>query len=194
MTRHLVGLIGLAILSAAPLLGQSSAIGGETGCCAGAACCAQGGGNACCDCCPRCGCKLVPVCQMTCTKKKETINKYCCTCKDVCIPGVTRLCERGEGCNNGCQEGCDCHCRVREVHKLMIYPETKEKQVRGCTVQWVCPNCNPRGGSGSTSAPSVAPPMVAPPAAAPKSSALPPPRTTDAAPLPEDIRTVDTGY
>jgi hypothetical protein len=31
---------------------------------------------------------------------------------------------------------------VREAHKLMKYPVTKEVPVRKCTVEWVCPQCN----------------------------------------------------
>ena len=94
MKRYLVGLIGLALLGASPLSGQSCAFGGrsrlraQAGCNGGCNVC-NGGCNACCDCCPHCGCKLVPVCQITCTTKKTTEHEYCCACKEICIPGVT---------------------------------------------------------------------------------------------------------
>jgi hypothetical protein len=191
MKTFLIGLIGLGAIAATALLGQMPAFGGESACCPATA------GNACCDCCPNCGCRLVPVCQMTCTPKKTTTNKYSCVCKDICIPAVTRMCDGHDGCNSCCQscnEGC---CRVREVHKLVIHPVTKETQVRGCTVQWTCPNCGGRGPCTENSVPSVSP-MPASPAAPvplPSTRGLPPaPKVTDGPALPENIRMAGTGF
>jgi hypothetical protein len=134
--------------------------------------------NACCDCCPHCGCRLEKVCHIYCTTKKVVEYKYCCECKDICIPGVTPLLK---GCCGNCQSCCEGgHCCARETHKLLKYPVTKEVPVRQCTVEWVCPNC-----SGSGQAPSEAPAAPAP-AVQPRqrpSTPLPPPRTTEA-PIP----------
>jgi hypothetical protein len=224
MKKYLIGLVGLAAFAASSLLGQTLACGGES-CYAEAACdtgCngnCNGGCNNCCHYCPRCGCQLQPVCQMTCETKKTTEHKYCCECKDVCIPGVTRIGERCGGCdnsgacgggcaagcnacdpaNNGCQDNCDCRCRVRTVHKLMVCPVTKETQVKACTVTWTCPNCGGCGGCGEgTAVPGVGPAAPAPtaPAPPPSSNRLPPapPKTTNLAPMPEDIHTARTGY
>ncbi len=212
MKKYLLPTLGLALLWGIAFLGQAQA--GETACCGAAGCQAgcNAGCQACCDCCPHCGCKLVPVCQITCTTKKTTVHEYCCACKEICIPGVTRIGERNEccensgagnggckpcdPCNNGCQDGCDCRCRVREIHKLMVCPVTKETPVRACTVQWVCPNCSNCGGCGATAAPGAAPPMPGPaaPPPAPNTNRLPsPPKTTNIAPVPEDIRMVGAG-
>ena len=216
MTKYVLPTIGLALL-----WGLAAAQAGEATCC-GTAGCETGcntGCQACCDCCPHCGCKLVPVCQMTCETKKTTEHKYCCKCKEICIPGVTRIGERcdscdncgacGGGCNacdpcnNGCQDSCDCRCRIREVHKLVVCPVTKEHCVRACTVQWVCPNCSHCGSCDATSAPSVAPTAPAPaaPAApvapAPSSNRLPPPpktNTTSMPPVLEDVGTAQAGF
>ena len=99
MTKYLLPTLGLALLWGVAFLGQAQA--GEATCCGTPGCeaCGNGGCQAC-DCCPHCGCKLVPVCQITCTTKKTTEHKYCCTCKDICVPGVTRIGERCEGCEN----------------------------------------------------------------------------------------------
>jgi hypothetical protein len=189
MKRYLFGLIGLALFGASFLIGQTPAFGGES-CCPEAGCktCGDGCGNACC---PSCGCKLVPVCNIKCETKKEAIHKYCCTCKDICIPRVTPICQSGECCENGC-DGC---CRVREIHKLVIHPATKEHQVRVCTVSWTCPRC---GSNAPATIPSVAPAAPAAPTApvpAPGARRLPPPpKTTDIAPLPEDTRMAGAGF
>jgi hypothetical protein len=161
---------------------------------------------------------MEPVCHPTCETKKETVHKYCCKCKDICIPGVTPICQSGSACcdNSGangsggatgcatcdpCQDGCDCRCRVRTVHKLMVCPETKEHCVKGCTVTWACPHCGDCGsGCGeATAVPSVAPatpgPTAPAPAPAPKTDRLPPaPKTTNLAPMPENIRVAGAGY
>ena len=217
MKKYLFPTLGIALLWGIAFLGQAPAgeatCGGTAGC--GANCgngCCQG----CCDCCPRCGCKLEPVCQMTCETKKTTEHEYCCKCKDICIPGVTRIGERGEGCGscdnsgacgacgtcnnggnggNGCQDCGDCRCRVRTVHKLMVCPVTKEKSVKACTVQWVCPNCSNCNNCGTT-APSVAPvaPAPAAPAPAPARKLPPPPKTTIHMTVPDDVRTAQAGF
>ncbi|MGA2255080.1 MAG: hypothetical protein ABSG53_10495 [Thermoguttaceae bacterium] len=201
MKRYLFGLIGLAFIGAGSLIGQTLAFGGEAACCPEAACnfCGNGCHNGCGDCCPRYGCKLVPVCQITCTTKKTAEHKYCCACKDICIPGVTPICGRCDNCdtgNNGGQDCCDCRCRVREVHKLVVHPVTKETPARVCTVQWVCPNCSGNG-SAPTLAPSVAPaaPLPAAPPPPPSTNRLPPPpKTTDIAPLPGEIGMARAGF
>ena len=111
-----------------------------------------------CQRCLCCGCKLVPVCNITCVPKTTTEHKYCCKCKEICIPGVSHpgegcehcgecgACDGGcnacDPCKQGCQDGGNCHCRVREIHKLMVCPVTKETHVKQCTVQWVCPDRN----------------------------------------------------
>jgi hypothetical protein len=115
------------------------------------ACSAEG--DACCNsACPHCGCGLVRVCHISCDTKKVTEYKYGCRCEDICIPGVTPICKQRRSCEtsgecadatgkNGCQEGCGGRCVIREAHKLVKYPVTKEVPVRKCTVAWVCPNC-----------------------------------------------------
>lgn len=214
--KYLLPTLGLALLWGIALAGQAQA--GE--CCATAGCeasCGNGGCEAGCDCCPRCGCKLVPSCQMGCDIKKTTEHKYCCTCKPICIPGVTRLGERCEscnesgacgacgacqtcnnGCDNGCGDCCDCRCRVHEVHKLMVCPESKEHSVRKCTVVYVCPNCSGCGGCGTTAAPAVAPAAPGPgapaPAPAPNANRLPPPPKTTSIAVPESFRTAQAGF
>ena len=56
---------------------------------------------ACCDSlCPRCGCRLVPVCHTYCTTKKVTEYKYVCACEAICIPGVTPVCKKCRSCEN----------------------------------------------------------------------------------------------
>ena len=84
----------------------------------------------------------------------------------------------------------------------MVCPVTKEKPVRGCTVQWVCPNCSHCGGCDVTPAhseapapaPSVTPAMPRPPAPPAKPSMLPPPpKTTDVA-TPDDFGTAQSGF
>jgi hypothetical protein len=219
MNRYLFGLIGLAAFGASSLIGQTLAFGGDA-CGPEAACNAgcNGGCNAC-DYCPRCGCKLVPVCQMTCTTKTETTHKYSCLCKDLCVPGVTPMfgrCDNGDNCGNsaacsggcatgacdpacgGCQDSCDCNCRVYEVHKLVIHPVTKETPVRTCTVLWTCPNCSNAASCGTGGAPGMAPaapgPTTAPAPAPPANRLPPPPKVTDVAPSPEDIRMARAGF
>jgi hypothetical protein len=197
MLKYFFGWMGLALLSGGPLLWQASALGGEAGCCSQAACGTEAGwgGGACCDpccqCCPHCGCRLVPVCHTYCETKKTTEHQYCQHCKDLCIPGIIPCCQRGcdscdtcnNGCNSGCNNGCeDCcgRCRVRQVHQLVVYPKTKESCVRKCTVEWVCPQCG--GGCNCGSSTSPAQPAAAPSPAAPAPLMPGPPKTTDLAP------------
>ena len=228
MTKYLLPTFGVALLWGVAFLAQAQA--GETSCCGAAGCeaaCGNGGCQGCSDCCPRCGCKLVPVCQMGCAPKKETIHEYCCKCKDICIPGVTRVgdcrpcsdkcgsgcnaceaCDKGckaceacdKGCNNGCGDCDDCRCRVRQIHKLVVCPVTKEHSVRTCTVQWTCPNCGGCCGGCESGSPAnvapAAPGSTAPaPAPAPSSNKLPPaPKMTDVLPLPGGLQTVQVGF
>ncbi len=221
MKRFLIGLIGLAAFGASSLIGQTLAYGGES-CCAEAACCPEAGCNGgynggCKDCsryCPRCGCRLEPVCNPTCETKKETVHKYCCKCKDLCIPGVTpcgchggECCDNNGACNGGCATGCDpcekgcgdCRCRVIEVHKLMVCPVTKEHCVRGCTVTWACPKCGDCcGGCDAlppTNAVPAAPGKAAPaPAPAPNSNTAPPPPKVTSTSAIEEVGTAQAGF
>jgi hypothetical protein len=200
MTRFFIGLIGAAIFAAGSLAGQTSLLGGETGCCEQGcpAGCPQGCGNGCCDRCPRCGCCMEPVCHMSCDVKKDTIHKYGCTCKWICLPPVTPACG---GCCNQCEnsntssncDDCGC-CQIRCIHKLVVCPVTKETPIKTCTVLWTCPKCGygpccdgaPAPGAGTTQPPPAMPTMPAP---APKepSRLPPPPKTTDSAPRQPDV-------
>jgi hypothetical protein len=199
-----------------PLMAGDGACCGDVGCkacntCnAGAGCCERGchhGGIACC---PRCGCSLVPVCHTWCEPKTTSIHNHGCVCEEICIPGVSRC---GEGCGDhpccgkcegGCNacnscptcnagnggaggdEGCGCHCRVREIHKLVIYPATKCSSVKKCSVEWVCPQCHatcPCSEGGATiqnaqPAPAPQKPMI------PAAPRLPVKQTSNVAPLP----------
>ena len=191
MKRYLLGLIGLAVLGGSPLWADP---------CGNAAVCGVEAG---CNCCPRCGCKLVPACQATCDTKKETTHEYCCARKEICIPRVTPICQGGRGCddsggcvagcdtgssNNRCEDSCAGRCRVREVHKLMIHPVTKEVPVRKYSVAWTCPNCGNCGSCESTAAPAAVPVAPSPASPAPSPKRLPPPpKTTQAAPVPSEV-------
>jgi hypothetical protein len=165
-------------ISVAALAAAVSSSAGEPTCnaepsCGAAPCCDQG------RCCPKCGCHegLVPVCHITCVPKKETKYHYCCKCEEICIPGPHGPKCAECGCENGScanQGGCDqcgcgeenCHCKIREVHKLVKYPYTEQHPVRKCTVEWVCPRCG--CGCGTTEGPSTTPaPGGAPAPAAP---------------------------
>jgi len=201
MKKSLISNLGLVLLLGAAFLGRAAAIAkaDDAGCCGASACPTCCGNNEChCrnECCPHCGCKLVPYCQITCTTKKTTEHKYCCGCKEICVPGVTRICDKcNECCENGGQENCDCHCRIHEVHKLMIHPVTKETPVKQCTVLWVCPTCS--NCATTAPAPAAATPMApgAPPTPAPNANRLPPPpKTTDAAPRLEDVRIARSAF
>ena len=105
MTKYLLPTLGLALLwgSRLPRAGPHGSPRRATRCC-GTAGCEAGCGNT--------GCagvlRLLPALRLqtgsrlpvTCTTKKTTEHKYCCTCKEICIPGVTRIGERCEGCEN----------------------------------------------------------------------------------------------
>jgi hypothetical protein len=204
MMKYLFGLIGLALLGASPVLGQTPACGcaAPGGC---AACGAQAGcDGACkgcsqcdedCKCCPHCGCKLVPVCHPYCETKTTTKHDYCCHCKDHCVPGPEHCRKDCDGC---CQEECN-HCCIREIHKLAIIPVCEEEQVRKCKVEWVCPRCTAHA---SASAPVIVTPAPAGPApvipANPPGIHMAPPyipgptKTTDSAPMPGDLSTVES--
>ena len=210
MKRYLYGLLGLAAIAAISLVSQGLAFGGE-GCCGEAAC---NGGCGCHEgrCCPHCGCRLEPVCQPTCKTKTETVHKYCCECKDICIPGIEHLGCKGGCCGEkcgacggqcgGCESGCcaggcdpckkgsgvcgDCRCTVKTVHKLMVCPEAKEHCVRACTVSWVCPKCGACGGECGGCGVGPAP--------APNGNKLPPaPKVTSTSAI-EIIGTAQVGF
>jgi hypothetical protein len=157
--------------------------------------CGGDGRNACgTPVCPHCGFRLVPVCHPYCTTKEVITYKHCCICEDICIPGITPLGQKRQGCetsgepagrcgacNIGCPEGCGGRCLVRTVHKLVKFPVTKEVPVKKCAVEWACPHCNCQGGCVEGTAPSsptppvVAPAPMPPPPAAVKSAARPSP-------------------
>ena len=104
--------------------------------------CGTEGGSACAYTCPKCGCGLVPACNIQCTTKKVTEYKYGCRCEEICVPAVTPICKRGCCCDeDACEASCG-RCAIHEIHKLVKYPTTKEVPVRKCTVEWVCPSCN----------------------------------------------------
>ncbi len=199
MTRYVLGSIGLAVFAAGSLLVQSPACGEEAGCCPTAGCCGQGCGDGCCkpfcERCPRCGCNLQPVCQVTCDTKKETIHKYGCTCKYICLPPVTPICGKCNECceNNGncCEK--DCHCMIRAVNKLLICPATKETPVKKCTVCWVCPSCGCQCDVGTVApaAPAGSSVPAPAPAPAPQQQLPPPPKTTEVVPLPPTVAARD---
>jgi hypothetical protein len=224
MNRYLFGLIGLTAFGLSSLMGESLAFGGGS-CCPEPTCCPEagcnGGCNGGCDCdhyCPRCGCRLEACCHPTCETKKETVHKYCCKCKEICIPGVTPICCANKGgccdnsgacnggcttacdpCNDGCCDGGNCHCRLHCVHKLMVCPQTKEHCVRGCTVTYTCPHCGDccNGGCATLPATNVvpaAPGQTAPAAApAPATKLPPPPKVTSTSAI-EEIGTAQAGF
>ena len=189
MTRFFIGLIGLAIFAAAWLAGQSSVRGAETSCCEQGACpsggCPQGcNGCGCSDRCPRCGCCMEPTCHMYCDVKKETIHKYGCTCKWICLPPVTPVCGR-DCCDNQQSNECEC-CQIRCVHKLLVCPTPKETPVKKCVVLWTCPKCG--YGPCGDGAPAPATPAPSSPAPATEPSHLPPPpKVTGTAPVQPEL-------
>ena len=198
MNKYSFGLMGVVLLCGGALLGQAAAAAASDAAGCGAASCGQASCAACCDCCPHCGCKLVPVCHTYCTTKKVTEYKYTCVCEEKCIPGPVRPCngcdkcaaggECGGGCdagNGGCQDCCGCRCRVVEVRKLVKIPCCKEEPVRKCTVEWVCPHCGGGCACGATPspAPTAAPAAPSPAPQTPLPAVLPAaPKTTGLAP------------
>jgi hypothetical protein len=176
MNKYFTGLLGAALCGVALLLAQTAYADCGGGC--GSGCGSQ------CDnhCCPRCGCPMTPQCHLGCEMKKVTDYKYCCKCKDICIPGVTPCLGRGDCC-----EPC-VKCCVRTVHELVKIPVTKEVPTRTSSVTWFCPRCQPCPVEGGSAAPQAAPTAPVPPAP----RALPPippapPKSTGLAPLPADL-------
>ncbi len=190
MTKCFLQITGLALLCSVPFLGPTptAATADDATCCGNAQC------GSCGNCCPHCGCKLVPVCHVYCTTKKVTTYKYTCNCETICIPGVRHCgdkCGNGDGSSpcagcgdngdNGCQDCCNggCTCRIHEVRHLVKIPCVKEVPIRKCTVEWVCPHCNCHGNCAAEAAPSAPMPSAAPvlpaPPAAGKSAANPVP-------------------
>ena len=169
MRTYLFGLIGVALLCGGPLLGQapdgracSPATCGAATC--GAATCGETGCNACGNCCPHCGCRLVPVCHVYCAPKTVVEHQYTCLCEEVCIPGcsccwlqaVRQLRRFRLGpvtpATTVARRAAAGKCIVRQVPRLVIHPVPKEVPVRKCTVEWVCPNCGGCGQCGATAA------------------------------------------
>jgi hypothetical protein len=153
MTKSFLPIIALALLWGVPFAGQTPAP-------------AMADDATCCHCCPHCGCNLVPECHIECTTKKETTWQYTCNCESICVPGVTRLCDK---CN--CNE--DCKCRLHEVKHLVKIPCVKEVPIRKCTVEWVCPNCHSTQGAPSSTPPSAPLPSAPPPAGKTAADSLP---------------------
>ena len=196
MKIYLLGWIGLAFVAGSPLLGQAGTCGNECGCPQASCGCTDGCCDTACYCCPKCGCRLVPVCHNYCDVKKVTEHKYSCRCEAMCVPGPVPLCcdkcggcDKGSGCaggcdtcDNGCQDGCGCRCTPFTVRKLVTHPCVKEVPVRKCAVEWVCPHCSNCGQCGSTAAPTAAP--VAPQPVMPVAPMPVPRKTTDVTPLP----------
>ena len=177
MTKYFLRIIGVALLWSVPFLGQAPTAAMADN----ATCCGKAGCESCCNCCPHCGCKLVPVCHVYWTTKKVTTYKYTCKCETICVPGVTRCCDKHGNCdgsgqsadcgetgnsgsNNNCQGCCNgnCRCRIHEVSHLMKIPCEKEVPVKKCTVEWVCPQCNCQGNCTQGVAPSAPQPQTAP--------------------------------
>ncbi len=210
MTKYLIGLVGLALmLGGRPLQAGEAACCGDVGCnacSAGGGCCSHGG---CCEqsaCCPHCGCRLCPTCHTYCTTKTTIVHKYGCVCEEICIPSVSRCgegcrcCENGGQCAGPCnngdnsgEEGCGCHCRIREVHKLVTFPVAKCTPVKKCSVEWTCPKCGgcyELGNCCSSESTSPAVPQTAPAAPAPRAPrapAPPAPKTTMLPPMPPKL-------
>lgn len=205
MTKYFLRITGIALLWSVPLLGQAptAAIADNATCCGAAGC------ESCCNCCPHCGCKLVRVCHVYWTMKKVTTYKYTCKCETICVPGVTRCCDKHGNCdgsgqsagcgetgnsgsNNNCQGCCNgnCRCRIHEVSRLMKIPCEKEVPVKKCTVEWVCPQCNCQGNCRQDVAPSPPQPQTAPlpPPAADKSAARALPDETAGPTMPSGLR------
>jgi len=108
-----------------------------------------------------------------------------CACNGGCNTCSSGACGNG-ACNNG-GEGCDCHCRVREIHKLVIYPCTKSSSVKKCSVEWVCPRCGNQCGCSEGAPVESGQPVQAPmmkPAAPPAPPRLPVKQASNVAPLP----------
>ena len=123
--------------------------------------------------CFRCESVMVPICQICYTMKKETKYKYCCVADTICIPSVTPLCEKGDCPPEGnCQgpKNCPGACCIRDVHKLVKFPVTREVPVRQCNLLWVCPRCNPLNIVGATGTAWGIPVESKPPKASPEQS------------------------
>ena len=163
MRKCFFGLIGFVLLAGGFLLRPIPATGGEAVPSAKAVASAASG------CCAHCGECLVPVCRVCCTTKKVTEYKYRYVCDEMCLPGVTPICQRRAADESGdsCPSCCGGRCNVHQIKKLVKVPVTKEVPVRTCTVEWVCPSCSQ---GESTSAPAAAPavPIPVPPAPMPK--------------------------
>ena len=69
---------------------------------------------------------LFPQCHVYCTTKKVTTYKYTCICEYICVPGVTRLCDK---CSDDGGQDC-CKCRLHMVRKLVKIPCVEEVPVR----------------------------------------------------------------
>ena len=179
MTKYFLQLTGLALLWSVSFLGPNppAAMADNATCCGNAGC------ESCCNCCPHCGCRLVPVCHIYWTTKKVTTYKYTCKCEYICVPGVTRWCDKCGNCDDCCK---DCKCRLHEVRHLVKIPCVKEVPVKKCTVEWVCPHCDCHGNCVEGAAPSPPAPPSAPmppaPAAAGKSAANSPPNESAGVP------------
>jgi hypothetical protein len=201
MLKYLFGLIGLALLGASPLVGQTPAWGSDAACGCGAcgcatACGAQAGCDGCCNgcsqcdeckCCPHCGCKLCPVCHPYCDTKTTIKHEYTYHCKDHCVPGPEHCCK---DCNGCCQDEC-CHCKIREIHKLVIIPVCEEEQVRKCKVEWVCPRCSGQASAVVPAAPAGPAPVANPPGPQVAPPAPKPAKMTELAPQPPDFSTAE---
>jgi hypothetical protein len=155
MTKYFLPMIGLALLCGVAFAGPASTAAMADD----ATCRDNAGGGLHCDCCPHCGCQLVPVCHISCTTKKETTFTYTCQCETICVPGVTRCCDKCGDCDGGCK------CRVHEVKHLVKIPCVKEVPVKKCTVERVCPQCGCHGNCTEGAAPS---PQLAPVPPAPR--------------------------
>jgi hypothetical protein len=166
MTKSFLTIVAIALLGGVPFAGQAPMP-------------AMAGDATCRHCCPHCGCRLVPECHIECTIKKETTYKYTCNCDSICVPGVTRCCDKGDGKE-------DCRRRIHDVRHLVKIPCVKEVPIHKCTVEWVCPHCDRAQGSPSSTPPSAPSPSASP--AAGKTAANSLPDESTGATIPSDPR------
>lgn len=140
MNRYLLERIGIVLICGTRLLGEPHIVAAAG---VGAPCHGKHAEKPCENCCEQCGCGMVRVCQVYCSTKTETRYEYCCYGKAICIPPVTPLCKNDGGPegNGHCHKGCEEHCCVRDVQRLVKVPVTREIPVRECRLVWVCPRC-----------------------------------------------------
>ena len=129
MTKYFLQVTGLALLwsllFSGPIVRGSMA--DSATCCGNAGC----GCQSCCNCCPHCGCQLVPVCHIYWTTKQVTTYKYTCMCDCICVPGITRICDKCDQCDDCCKDGCKCRLhQVRQFVKSRVLRRCRSRNAR----------------------------------------------------------------